>query len=135
VGDGGPGLTRLDADECWALLGHGHVGRIALEDEDTIVIVPVNYAVDGTVVVFRTQEENLLGRAASWGRRVAFQVDHLDPDAHTGWTVLARGELRRADEQETERLAALVSPWAGGERPVVGRIVVARIDGRRVGPS
>src|SRR5439155_17928262 len=110
-------------------------GRVALEEQDGFVIIPVNYALDGSDVVFRTQEGQLLGRAASWGRRVAFQVDHLDEEKKEGWSVLARGELRRAGDADSERLAALVTPWAAGDRPVVGRIIVERIDGRRVGAA
>lgn len=128
-----PEVAILDEKESWQLLGEGHVGRVALEGDDGLVVMPVNYAVDGTDVVFRTQEGHLLGRAADWGRRVAFQVDHLDEELEQGWSVLAQGDLRRAAEADAQRLGNLVTPWAAGDRPVVGRIIVSRIYGRRVG--
>ena len=133
VTDTRPPLAVLEPEECWVLLRTGHLGRVAFETEDGIVVVPVNYGVDGEEVVFRTQEDNLLGVAATWGRHCAFQVDHHDDTVRQGWTVLVRGELRRASDEDADRLGGLVASWAAGERPVVGRILADRIDGRRVG--
>lgn len=133
VTDTRPPLRPLEPAECWELLRSGHLGRIAFEDVDGILVVPVNYAVDGEEVVFRTQEDNMLGVAATWGRRCAFQVDHHDDTVRQGWTVLVRGELRRASDEEADRLRGLVASWASGDRRVVGRVLADRIDGRRVG--
>jgi nitroimidazol reductase NimA-like FMN-containing flavoprotein (pyridoxamine 5'-phosphate oxidase superfamily) len=133
VTDTRPPLSVLEPPEAWELLRSGHVGRVGIEEPDGLVIVPVNYAVDGEQVIFRTQEDHLLGRAATWGRRCAFQVDHLDDEIRQGWSVLVRGELRRASDEDVSRLSGLVAPWAAGDRTVVGRILTERIDGRRIG--
>jgi nitroimidazol reductase NimA-like FMN-containing flavoprotein (pyridoxamine 5'-phosphate oxidase superfamily) len=133
VTDDRPDLTVLDEAECWRLLGSVAVGRVAMEAAEGLVVVPVNYAVQDGDVVFRTTEGGLLGSAADWGRPVAFQVDSLDEGIRQGWSVLVRGELRRASEQDTPRLVELVAPWARGERNVVGRVKPSAVSGRRIG--
>jgi nitroimidazol reductase NimA-like FMN-containing flavoprotein (pyridoxamine 5'-phosphate oxidase superfamily) len=127
----GSPLVSLDPDECWRRLMSGAtVGRVALDSGDGLVVIPVNFVVDGTDIVFRTAEHGVLGRAADWGRAVAFEVDELDDALRVGWSVIAQGQLRRAADDDAERLAKAVQPWAAGERRVVGRIVVERITGR-----
>jgi nitroimidazol reductase NimA-like FMN-containing flavoprotein (pyridoxamine 5'-phosphate oxidase superfamily) len=128
-----PRLVVLSEQDCWSLLEEAQVGRIAMNDADGPMILPVNYALDGTDVVFRTEEGGLLGTAADWGRPVAFEVDHIDEERRQGWGVVLRGELRRAGGEDAARLAPMVMPFPGGDRPVVGRIVASSISGRRVG--
>jgi nitroimidazol reductase NimA-like FMN-containing flavoprotein (pyridoxamine 5'-phosphate oxidase superfamily) len=132
--DGGAPLVQLDPDACWRMLMSGvTVGRVALESGNGLVVIPVNFVVDGNDVVFRTAEDGLLGRAADWGRSVAFEVDEFDEGLHEGWSVVAQGQLRRASEEDSVRLSEAVKPWASGDRRVVGRIVVDRITGRQIG--
>jgi len=133
VTDARPDLTAIPHDECWRLLASVSVGRVAMQTAEGLVVVPVNCAVDSGEVVFRTAEGGLLGQAADWGRTVAFQADRFDETAREGWSVLVRGQLRRAGEAEAAGLAQLVAPWAGGERNVVGRIAASDISGRRIG--
>jgi nitroimidazol reductase NimA-like FMN-containing flavoprotein (pyridoxamine 5'-phosphate oxidase superfamily) len=133
VTDDRPELTVLDTDECWRLLAAGGVGRVAMEAADGLVVMPVNFAVDAGVVVFRTTEGGLLGRAAEWGRTVAFEADELDHQLRQGWSVLVRGELRRVPDEDTGPLIEAVAPWARGERNVVGKITPSQVSGRRVG--
>lgn len=133
--DDRPDLTVLDVAECWQLLDSAGVGRVAMAAAEGLVVVPVNFAVQDGEVVFRTTEGGLLGRAADWGRAVAFQADHFDKQMRQGWSVLVRGQLRRADDQETPALVELVAPWARGERNVVGRVTPDAVSGRRIGPA
>jgi uncharacterized protein len=124
--------TVISEQDCWALLGTVKVGRVGMSDGTGQVILPVNFTVDGTDVVFRTGEGGLLGQAAGWGRSAAFEADRIDELRHEGWSVLVRGELRQALDDDAARLGPGVAPWAGGDRPVVGRIVSTSITGRRV---
>jgi len=91
-------FTRLDAEECWALLAEGDVGRIAWIAPDGISVVPVNYHLVERSIVFHTSEESFLARLAE-RTEVAFQVDEIDPETATGWSVLVRGESGPADRQ------------------------------------
>jgi len=69
------------------------------------------------MVVFRTDEGMKLD-AASCGSRVAFEVDGTDAVAHTGWSVLVRGEaVEVIDPAELARLRKLrLTPWAPGTK-------------------
>lgn len=129
----GAGLRRLDAEECWALLGTHGVGRIAVPTVEGPAIVPVNYSIVDGSVVFRTEPHASPARAA--GRRVAFEVDRIDEAFSRGWSVLVRGTARAVtDPDEVRRLAerAYGEPWAGGQRPLWLRIDATGISGRRI---
>ena len=82
---------ELTRSECFELLAHEHLGRVAVVDDHGPVVIPVNFVLDRHMVVFRTDEGTKLD-AASRGSRVAFEVDGMDAVAHTGWSVLVRGE-------------------------------------------
>jgi nitroimidazol reductase NimA-like FMN-containing flavoprotein (pyridoxamine 5'-phosphate oxidase superfamily) len=79
----GRDIEELGSAECWELLASQQVGRIGFVAEAQPVILPVNYAVDGTTVVFRTAPGGKLN-AAIQGQRVAFQVDELSTRAVGG---------------------------------------------------
>ena len=130
----GSRLTELTEDECWRLLRERQVGRVAYDDGGGPVILPLNYVVaDGGRVRFRTAPHSTLGTRVD-DRRVAFEVDVVDEDLATGWSVLVRG---RASLVETD-LHPLDEPaptaWPAGARPLVVEISVDTITGRRLTP-
>ena len=47
-------------------------------------VLPVNYAIDGESILFRTGEGTVLTQASM--KVVAFEADHLDPSDQSGWT-------------------------------------------------
>ncbi|MFD0533894.1 pyridoxamine 5'-phosphate oxidase family protein [Actinomadura luteofluorescens] len=49
-----PVLEELDRAECMKLLSGGSIGRVAFDDGEGPTVVPVNYAVEGDSVIFRT---------------------------------------------------------------------------------
>ena len=53
-------FSRLDADECWALLADAEVGRIAWLGPDGINIVPVNFRTREGAIVFHTAHGTML---------------------------------------------------------------------------
>ena len=128
-------LTVIAVDECWELLGSVPVGRLAMNTPEGLVVIPVNFVVADEAVVFRTAEGGLMGGAAEWGRDVAFQADLIAAALKWGWSVLRQGQLRRVSDEEAEQLFTAVTPWAAGERHVVGRISADRISGRRLGDA
>jgi len=123
-------LTRA---ECFELLASEHLGRVAVVDDRGPVVFPVNFVLDRHTVVFRTGAGAKLS-AASLGRRVSFEVDHADTAAHTGWSVLVRGEaVEVTDRAELARLRALpLEAWAPGSRGHYVRILPAALTGRRI---
>ncbi len=84
------GMEVIGTDECWALVASRPVGRIAMLDRGDPTILPVNHAVVGHTVVFRTARGTLL-REAVLGHPIAFEADDFDAAARGGWSVVVRG--------------------------------------------
>jgi uncharacterized protein len=126
-------LQMLSPAECERLLAHTTVGRVGISIGALPVVVPVNYAMlDGDVVV-RTGAGTKLDAALA-GSVVAFEVDHVDPVYHEGWSVLLQGrasEIVDADELDRARRLPL-RPWAPGTRDRFIRIPAEVLSGRRI---
>jgi len=131
------GMERLTREECVALLATEEVGRLAVVDFGTPVVFPVNYALDGDTVVFRTDPGTKLDKGTR--SRAAFEIDDFDREHRTGWSVVAVGRLEEVtafDGPLFDRVHALpIEPWAGGEKQHWVRLVPDRISGRRIGPA
>ncbi len=131
-----PVLEELDRDECMRLLEGGVIGRVAFDDGEGPTVIPVNYAVDGDAVVFRTSSSGRMNRSlltsvVGGEVRAAFQVDRFDETDHLGWSVLLRGGTHHLTEQERAE-AAQVRPWPGGDRDEWFRLAAHEVSGRRL---
>jgi nitroimidazol reductase NimA-like FMN-containing flavoprotein (pyridoxamine 5'-phosphate oxidase superfamily) len=124
---------ELSPDECQALLGGSHLGRIALVEGGRPLILPVNYVLDDKTVVFRTDQGTKLD-AAVRGAPVAFEVDGVNSERRTGWSVLVRGRAEHVtDRTELERLRRLpLVPLAPGAKPHYVRVKADEVTGRRI---
>jgi nitroimidazol reductase NimA-like FMN-containing flavoprotein (pyridoxamine 5'-phosphate oxidase superfamily) len=80
----------LPHNECAVGLQSQRIGRIALSADALPVILPVFYAYDGDVIVFRTHAGSVLDRHCR-NTVVAFEVDSHDPGRRAGWSVMAVG--------------------------------------------
>jgi nitroimidazol reductase NimA-like FMN-containing flavoprotein (pyridoxamine 5'-phosphate oxidase superfamily) len=129
----GHGLRPLDDDACWDLLPEARIGRLAWTDPDgRLLVVPVNFGIDGRTIVVRTGDTVLLD-AATARARCAFQADDLEPGLRSGWTVLVDGRLGVvADPVTAERLGRLVDPWLRRPRPHVLLLEATGVSGRRL---
>ena len=126
-------LRALSPEECIDLLEPGGVGRVGLMSAAGIVMLPVNYAVAASTIVFRTAPDTLLAACANGP--VSFQADHFDVASREGWSVLMQGHARKvADEHGVRSLehGTRLEPWAAGARDVWVRITPGLISGRRV---
>ena len=127
------GIEVLDRDQCLELLAADDFGRIGLEEGGHPLILPINYAMDGEDVVFRTAEGTKLDAAR---QPACFEIDEHDSEARTGWSVVVRGRLEEVtpahDRALFDRVADLAKPWAEGEKPHVLRLVAESIQGRRI---
>jgi nitroimidazol reductase NimA-like FMN-containing flavoprotein (pyridoxamine 5'-phosphate oxidase superfamily) len=122
-------LQALSADECLALLAMRSVGRIAVNIEgDGPLVIPVNYVLSGSAVVFRTDPGTKLDALALGP--ISFQLDEIDPLHRTGWSVLVRGRAEAATYFESGHLK--LEPWAGGAKEHWFRIVAHSVTGRRI---
>lgn len=126
---------ELTKSECFELLAREYLGRVAVVDDRGPVVFPVNFVLDRHMVVLRTDDGTKLD-AAVRGSRVAFEIDGTDAAAHTGWSVVVRGEaVEVTDPAEVARLRRLpLRPWAPGTKGHYVRILPAVLTGRRIGP-
>jgi nitroimidazol reductase NimA-like FMN-containing flavoprotein (pyridoxamine 5'-phosphate oxidase superfamily) len=135
IGDGDRGRLRdLDEDACRELLARHRIGRLAWNDGDGPVILPVSYAFDEEHVLVRTSPHTELARHFTPGQ-VAFEIDEYDEHGHAGWSVLVRGHAQVADWNERPSPAASPTPVVAGERNFHIRIAVERVTGRRILPA
>ena len=127
------GIEVIDADECLQLLAEEEIGRLAVVIGATPMILPVNYALDGEAIVFRTMPGSRLDVGQG---HAAFEVDCFDKQRKTGWSVLVTGHLEQVSwyhAKEMERVQQLeVTPWAGGQRNLWLRLRPSFITGRIV---
>ena len=127
-------LEPLTKAECWGLLATASVGRLGFVVNDRPEVLPLNYAIDGETILFRTAEDSVLNEASL--RVVAFEVDHIDDAAHAGWSVLVQGlaqDIGDAVDPTSERLRRLaLVTWAPGARTSWFRVDPDTVTGRRL---
>ena len=134
-------MEELDENECLRVIGQGGIGRIAYVGRFRPAVLPVNYKLQGGVIVFRTTEngpldEDLRTGIANANYRVAFEIDDIDLAAGRGWSVLVQGPAHHVRGAELDVVrGAGIEPWAPGDRELFVRIIPSRITGRRVGPA
>jgi len=129
-------LQTLSPAECFGLLELGGIGRVGFASADGIMMLPVNFAVTGKAIIFRTAPDTLLAVHADG--QLSFEVDRLDEALHAGWSVLVHGHAHTVtDEREVKRLEdrTHLEPWAAGARDVYVRIAPTRISGRCIEPG
>lgn len=80
----------MSAEECPAHLAYGGIGRFLFLADRGPVAVPVNFAMLGDDVVFRTDDRTATAGAIGQ-QKVLFEVDHIDDVLSEGWSVLLRG--------------------------------------------
>lgn len=131
----GSGQLQLDREQCLRLLRSVGVGRVAWADgRGRVVVEPVNFAVAGDALVFRTGEGDKLA-AARGGAPFAFQADELEPGLRTGWSVLVQASVEIVtDPADRERLEALLGPpWDdSAPKPYVVLLHIGEVSGRRL---
>ncbi len=124
---------RLERPECLRLLsGHrGGVGRLGFDAQDMPTILPVNYEMAGDDLVIRTGS-GMKSVVARKGGIIAFEIDGLEDEGRTAWSVLVRGMASLISAGE---LVELGGPTPSPLAPVSGdtylRVRSGVITGRR----
>lgn len=128
-------IMALTQSECTSLLSTTAVGRIAFVNEDGQQFVPVNFAYIDGAIYFRTLSDGFLSQLARDHDDVAFGVDHHADVYRDGWNVTVKGTASEVTDRATINMVmghGRLRPWAGGVRPMVIRVTVESIEGRRV---
>ncbi len=127
-------MEELDEAECLRLLASTTVGRLGFVVQERPIVLPVNYAIDGRTIVFRTGEGTVLNRTAL--QMIAFEVDQIDDETHSGWSVLAQGvaqDVGTAIDAKSEQLRQLaLVTWAPDRRDRWFRLDADTLTGRRL---
>ena len=119
--------TALSPQKCRQLLaGHDH-GRVAWSTPDGVLVVPVSYILAGERIVFRTAPGTVLAGLVT-PQSVGFEIDDLDAETQTGWSVLVRGVSGPGEPGEGDS----ATPWAPGDRPIAVAIEPSAYSGRAI---
>jgi nitroimidazol reductase NimA-like FMN-containing flavoprotein (pyridoxamine 5'-phosphate oxidase superfamily) len=134
-------LERLGEAECMTLLPDEGMGRLVFTSRYGPTALPVMYKIDGGSIVLgtwdRVFDEDLRTGIEYADYQVAVEVDQIDPQAHQGWIVLARGAAHHLDT-EAERapfIDAGLEPWVENVPVHFIRVSHTTVFGVRVRPA
>ena len=120
-------LEALSVEECYDLIRGRVIGRLAIRSpHGSPFVAPVTFVLDGTSIVFRTDPGEKFDAV---DEQASFQVDELDHQHRTGWSVLVQGRIELADDADVARLD--LDPWIG-PRAFWIRLVPDVVTGRRL---
>jgi nitroimidazol reductase NimA-like FMN-containing flavoprotein (pyridoxamine 5'-phosphate oxidase superfamily) len=127
-------MLMLPREDCLRLLASHGFGRVAVA-MDAPVIRPVNYVFDepSQSVVFRTADGSKF-HAMLVNGNAAFEIDGIDPDSRTGWSVIIVGMTEEVTSPtELRRLNRLgLETWTPGPKAHWMRIRAWTVSGRRI---
>jgi len=117
--------------DCWGLLAQEDIARVAWASTEGVAIVPVNYVVADGALWFRTQPDTALARQCAAGR-VAVEVDHVDRQDGSAWSVVVTGTAERVPGPQTPGRVVDLDIWPSGRRNLFIRVTPADVTGRRI---
>jgi uncharacterized protein len=130
----GSSFQELSAARCQELLASHTAGRVAWTAPDGPQVLPVTYALYAGDVVFRTSPYGALSQLRE-RTNVAFEIDDIDAQHGTGWSVVVRGSAQavaRCDDLVRLWSSDVVVPWASGTRNLFIAVTPRTVTGRVV---
>ncbi|MET9293181.1 pyridoxamine 5'-phosphate oxidase family protein [Streptomyces sp. NPDC003077] len=130
-------LRTLDRAACLRLLALVPLGRVVYTENALPAVLPVNFSLgEDEAVLLRTSATSQMAGAVD-GSVVAFEVDHFDEAARTGWSVVVTGRATVVTApQEIARLDVTVpDSWVPMDDAVFVRIEPELVTGRVLGPT
>lgn len=122
---------ELSEAACWELVDRTVVGRLAVCLEGRVHIFPINFARDGSAIVFRTASGTKLSAVRE--QDVAFEIDGYEPADGEAWSVIVAGPASEIvdGEEWTAALDLPLFPWHVVPKGHFVRIAAHEISGRR----
>jgi Pyridoxamine 5'-phosphate oxidase len=115
--------------ECYDLVNARAVGRLCFLDGGTPIAYPVSFKLHrsdaGSFIVIRTGPGSLM---AKYVGPASFEVDDIDVETRSAWSVLLRGAVRPS--HHTDHLP-IPDPWIADGQQVWLLLEVATVSGRR----
>lgn len=127
-------IITLSDDECRARIQASTVGYVAFVNDEGQQMIPINFAWLDGAAYFQTVPDGVLADLTPGHDDVAFGIGHHDI-FQIGWNVTVRGsteEVRDPKTIDTVLSHDRLTPWAGGDRPLIIKLTPRSIDGRRV---
>ena len=126
-------LSELPPAECEERLRRSELGRLGVVIDGRPAVFPVCHVYLDGMLAFPSRAGTKLHAALSWPF-VAFEVDGIDPDGTTGWSVMIAGHAEEITDPATRaRLAAArTAPWQTDPSLRWIRVVPSEITGRRI---
>jgi nitroimidazol reductase NimA-like FMN-containing flavoprotein (pyridoxamine 5'-phosphate oxidase superfamily) len=121
-------LTDLSSGECWELLRARPYGRLAWAGAEGVSVIPVNYLAEEGRLLLNTAAYTSLAQEGR-DREVAFQVDQIDEETRSGWSVLVRGRLREVEPGVDQPDPDV---WASGTRRMRFAVEPREVTGLRL---
>lgn len=122
-------VASLTPEECWDFLRREEFGRLAFSLDGEVHIVPINYAVDESRLVFRTAEGSKL-LAVLQGGTVVFEID--DIGGESAGSVIVRGHAEELDAEDARWADQLrLRPWVSTVKQHVVAINPTEVSGMR----
>jgi len=136
-GGGDARLTELVPYDCWRLVeesvSHVGIARVVWTAPGGPAIVPVNYAVADGAVWFQTSPASRLARECP-GQEVLVEVDHVEPETLSGWSVVATGSAELVTIEDVPDILGSLRVWPAGAHTVFVRVEPRHLTGRRLLP-
>ncbi len=131
-------VHEMTTEECWDLIKTQEFGRMAFHLAEQVHITPINYAVDGETLLFRTAEGSKL-LAVVMNPDIAFEIDDYTDDTalrvgdreetHAELPVPPRTRHQTADANRGKQAAQESSPLQADCQFDLGKSVAARLAG------
>jgi hypothetical protein len=127
-----PEAEILDAEECWKLLGHTSVGRLAVVVDGEPDVFPVSFKPDGQELLFRTGQGTKL-QALEANSTVCLEADSVSAEFGLAWSVVVKGRAvqENADTRALNETRRGLFPWQGVGQDHLIRIVPQSVTGRK----
>jgi nitroimidazol reductase NimA-like FMN-containing flavoprotein (pyridoxamine 5'-phosphate oxidase superfamily) len=128
-------LVSIGPKRCAELLATAQLGRLGVIVEGRPEIFPVNHVYDreSGAITFPVHEGTKMSGALEWPW-VAFEVDGIDTETNTGWSVAVVGAAEEVVDEDT--LARLSGErrvlWGEGAGARWLRIVPSKVTGREI---
>ena len=124
-------LASLVAYDCWALLEHADIARVAWAGAAGVALVPVNYRVVDGALWFRIDPGSALAREAG-GQRIVAEVDHVDAETRSGWSVVVVGTAELVEYLDAPDMLVDMRIWPAGTPSLFVRVDASEVTGRRL---